>query len=319
MKRMVAWAISNSPGMNVLMLSLMLIGGLCFSGMRREVFPAFELEVIMVTVPYPGATPRDSEEAICQKIEEAIRSIDGIKKVTSIAQEGAGYVLAELRSDVNDVQKVMNEIDREVARIPSFPDLPEDPQIQQITFRDAAIRIGIVGPDDRSNDAEVRLREVAEKVRDEILMLPSVSSASVMGARPYQIDVEISESTLRSYDLSLEGVAAILRNRNVELPGGQLKSQGQEVLLRAKSKGRVGAEIEQIPIITQPGGVVLTVGDLGSVRDEFEDVTSTGEINGEPAMVVNVERTVRAAATKSTSVQRSPHSSPRRIPVCAVR
>ena len=105
MNRMVTWAITNAPGMNVLMLALMLIGGISLANMRREVFPAFELEIVMVSVPYPGATPKDSEEAICQKIEEAIRSIDGIKKVTSIAQEGAGVVLAELRSDVRGCAK----------------------------------------------------------------------------------------------------------------------------------------------------------------------------------------------------------------------
>ncbi len=291
MKRLITAAIGNAPGMNVLMLALVLIGGVSLWQMRRETFPAFELEIVMISVPYPGATPQDTEEAICQKIEEAIRSIDGIKKVTSIAQEGAGFVLAELRSDVRDVQKVMSEIDREVNRIPSFPVLAEDPQIQQITFREAAIRIGIVGPKSRDRESEVRLREVAEQVRDDVLQIPAVSSASIMGARPYQIDVEISEATLRSYGLTLERVAGILRQRNIELPGGQLKSEGQEILLRAKNKGRVGEEIAQLPLITQEGGVVLTVDDLGTVRDDFEDVTSTSEINGEPALVVSVERT----------------------------
>ncbi len=291
MKQLIAMAIGNAPGMNVLMVALMLIGGVSLWNMQRETFPAFELEVVMVTVPYPGATPNDTEEAICQKIEEAIRSIDGIKKVTSIAQEGSGYVLAELRSDVQDVQKVMSEIDREVNRIPSFPVLAEDPQIQQITFREAAIRVGIVGPREMSQESELRLREVTEKVRDDLLQIPAISSASIMGARPYQIDVEIPESTLRSYGLSLDRVATILRQRNVELPGGQLKSEGQEILLRAMNKGRVGAEIEKLPLVTQEGGVVLTVEDLGTVRDEFEDITSASEINGEPAMVVSVERT----------------------------
>lgn len=291
MKRIIAWAIGNAPGMNVLMLGLMLVGGFSLFQMRREVFPQFELEVVLITVPYPGSTPRDVEEAICQKIEEAIRSIEGIKKVSSIAREGSGFVLAELRSDIEDVQKVMNEIDREVDRIPSFPDLAEDPQIQQVTFRDAAIRLGIAGPDVRTRESELRLREVAEEIRDEVLVLPTVSSASIMGTRPYQIDVEISEQTLRSYNLSLGQVAAIIRSQNVELPGGQLKAEGQEVLLRAKNKGRVGEDIARLPLVTQPGGVVLTVGDLGTVRDEFEDIASGGEINGRPAMVVNVERT----------------------------
>ncbi|QDV63277.1 efflux RND transporter permease subunit [Crateriforma conspicua] len=291
MKGVIRRAIENAPGMNVLMLALMLVGGACLVNMRREVFPEFELEIVLVQVPYPGATPKDTEEAICQKIEEAIRSIDGIKKVTSIAQEGSGSVLAELNSNVDDVQKVLAEIDREVNRIPSFPVLAEDPQIQQITFREAAIRIGIIGPDDRSIESELALRDIAEQVRDDVLMLPAVSSASIMGTKPFQIDVEIPEAQLRQYGLSLGQIASILRQRNVELPGGQLKSDGQEVLLRAKNKGRIGEEIGKLPLITQPGGVVLTVNDIGTVRDEFEDVTAGGEINGEPAMVVNVERT----------------------------
>ena len=291
MKGFIRWAISNGPGVNALMIALMAIGGFSLWRMQREVFPAFELEIVMISVPYPGATPTDTEEAICQKIEEAIRSIDGIKKVTSIAQEGSGFVLAELRSDVRDVQKIMSEIDREVNRIPSFPRLAEDPQIQQITFRDAAIRVGIVGPQDRSRPAELKLREVTENVRDDVLTLSAVSSASIMGTRPYQIDVEIPEGTLRSYGLTLDRVAAILRDRNIELPGGQLKAEGQEILLRAMNKGRYGEEIGRLPLVTQPGGVVLTVNDLGAVRDEFEDITAVGEINGEPAMVVNVERT----------------------------
>ncbi len=291
MRRIVTWAITNAPGMNVLVIALMIIGAASLYRMRREVFPAFELEIVMISVPYPGATPQDCEEAICQKIEEAIRSTDGIKKVTAIAQEGSGVVLAELRSDVRDVQKVMSEIDREIDRIPSFPVLAEDPQIQQITFREAAIRIGVVGPPDRTPEGELRLREVTERVRDEVLTLSAVSSASIMGTRPYQIDVEIPEATLRSYGLSLDRVAAIIRDRNIELPGGQLKADGQEILLRAKNKGRYGDEIGKLPLVTQTGGVVLTVNDLGTVRDGFQDITSAGEINGEPAMVVNVERT----------------------------
>ncbi|MEM6777320.1 MAG: efflux RND transporter permease subunit, partial [Planctomycetota bacterium] len=307
MKRLIAWAITNAPGMNVLMVALLVIGVGAFASMQREVFPEFELEVVMVSVPYPGATPQDTEEAICQKIEESIRSITGIKKVTSIATEGRGYVLAELQSNVDDVQRVMNEIDREVARIPSFPELSEDPEVSQITFREVAIRLGIVGPevpepasngetDEAARSAatrasELALREVAEGVRDELLRLPTVSVAEIMGTRPYQIDVEIPEATLRSYEMTLDDVALRIRSHNVELPGGQLKSEGQEILLRAKNKGRIGSEIERLPLVTQPGGVVLTVGDLGTVRDEFEDVTATGEINGMPSVVINVERT----------------------------
>lgn len=291
MKSVIRWAVNNSAGMNVIALAVMLIGAGSLWWMRREVFPEFELEVVMVSVPYPGSTPEDVESGICQKIEEAVRSLDGIKQVTSIAQEGAGFVLLELRADVPDVQKVLNEISREVDRIPSFPDMAEDPQVQQITFREAAIRVAVVGPESLDEGQEYRLREVTESIRDAMLRLPAVSSATIMGARPYQIDIEIPEEQLRRYGLSLDQVASIVRSENVELPGGQMKAEGQEILLRAKNKGRFGDEIRQLPLITQPGGAVLKVGEIATVRDEFEDVSSLSEINGRPAMVISVERT----------------------------
>jgi multidrug efflux pump subunit AcrB len=291
MRSLIRWGLDNAAAMNVLVAAVILFGAFCFMKMRRETFPEFELEVVMVQVMYPGATPDDVESGICQKIEEAVRAIDGIKKVTSIAREGGGYVLIELRNDVRDIQKVVNEIDREVQRIPSFPDLAEDPEVQQIVFRDAAIRVAVLGPKSNQANAELQLRAVVERVRDELLDLETVSTAEIMGAKPYQIDVEISEEALRQHGLSLQQVAAILRTENIELPGGQLKSEGQEFLLRAQNKGRIGDEIRALPLITQPGGTVLTVGDLGSVRDEFEDIPSISEVNGRQAMVVSVERT----------------------------
>ena len=123
MKKWVRAAISNSPAMNMLMIGILVIGTISLAVMRREVFPEFDLEIVLVTVPYPGASPSEVEEAICQKVEEAVQAVDGIKKMTSVAGEGSGSVILELRADVKDVQKVVNEVRSEVDRIPSFPDL----------------------------------------------------------------------------------------------------------------------------------------------------------------------------------------------------
>ena len=221
MKAVIRWAINNSPAMNTLMVAVLAVGAASMVLMRREVFPEFELEIILVSCPYPGATPSEVEEGICQKIEEACRSISRIKKQTSVASEGGGSLVLELEADVKDVQKVLNEVRAEVDRVrPFFPELAEDPTVQQITFRSPAIRVGVIGPSDESPEAEWELREVAERVRNEVLQLPSVSQATMTNAKKYQIDVEISEETLRKYNLTLADVAQILRRENIELPGG---------------------------------------------------------------------------------------------------
>lgn len=291
MKSIIRWAIRNTPAMNTLMVGVMLLGAVSLWAMRREVFPEFDLEIIYITVPYPGASPEEVEEGICQKIEEAVRPLDGIKKQTSIAREGLGAVVLELESNVRDVQKVLNEARSEVDRITTFPILAEDPEVKQITLRTSAIFIGVLGPEQETSDNELAIRDFAERVRDDLLQLPSITQVSLAGAKDFQIDIELSEQTLRKYGLTLQEVADIVRRENLELPGGTIRTESQEVLLRGKNKQLIGSEIAKIPLITRPDGVVLTVADLGVVRDEFIDTTSINRVNGRPAAVLRIEKT----------------------------
>ena len=291
MNNLIRWAVKNSPGMNTLMIALLLIGGFCLWSMRREEFPEFELERIVIAVPYPGASPEEVEEGICLKIEEAVRSVDGIKKQVTVASEGSGSVILELESSVKDVQRVLNEVRSEIDRIPSFPELAEDPEVEQITMRKPAIRLAVIGPESDDPDAELKLREVAERVRDDLLQLPTVTQANLMGTRAYQIDVEISEAQLRSHGLSLSRVADIIRRENLELPGGLLKAESGNILLRGRHKRLTGDEISKIPLVTREDGVVLTVADLGIVKDEFADTVSISRVDGKPGLVISVDKT----------------------------
>lgn len=301
----VRWAIRNSPAMNTIVVGVLLMGALAGFSLRREVFPQFELEIILISVPYPGASPEEVESGICQKVEEAVRSVDGIKKLTSVALEGAGNVVVELHNDVPDVQKVMNEIESQVDRIPSFPELAEEPDIQQITFRTKAITVGIIQKAADVPDAELQLREIAEVVRDDLLLIDGISQANIQGERDYQIDVEIPESILREYGLTLADVADRIRARNLELPGGTLRDRGETYLLRGKDKRVLGAEIAEIPLITRPDGAVLRVSDLGEVRDEFIDTVSISEIDGQSGLAIDVNAASREDLLGMTAAVRT--------------
>ncbi|MDZ7618210.1 MAG: efflux RND transporter permease subunit, partial [Patescibacteria group bacterium] len=292
MKSLIRWVIANTPAMNTAMVAVLLVGGVSLYRMHREFFPEFELEIIYVAVPYPGASPEEVEESICQRVEEAVRSLQGIKRLSSVAAEGVGTVILELEADVGDVQKVLNEVRSEVDRLPGFPPLrAEEPEIKQITLRRPAIKIAVVGPDQHGPEAELKLRTVAEQVRDEVLQLSTISQADIGGAKEFQIDVEMSESTLRKYGMSLREVAELIRRQNIEVPAGVMRTSSQELLLRGKNKGLVGEDIAKIPLVTRKDGVVLTVADLGAVRDQFVDTASSTFVNGKPGMVVQVSKT----------------------------
>ncbi|EMI22167.1 cation/multidrug efflux pump, partial [Rhodopirellula maiorica SM1] len=303
MKSIIAWSVKNWQAMNVIMLGTLLLGAWSLTQLRREFWPDFELYIVNVSVVYPGASPDEIEQGILEKIEEAIRTVDGIDEMTSSAREGIGSVTLELDSETKqaDAQRVLTEVTTLIDQIPSFPELAEKPDVRLNTNFTTAIRVAVLGPknsgagngnnDEAVAEAALELRRVAERVRNDLLALPNVSVADLVGAPDYQIDIEIPEHTLREYNLSLSEVAGIVRANNVELPGGTLKGRSQEILLRGSDKSEIGEKIASIPLVSQNSGVVLTVGDLGIVRDEFAVDATINEVNGRPAVVVSVEST----------------------------
>ena len=146
MKSIIRASILNSSALNLCMVSMMVVGWFCLRAMQRESFPEFELDRISISVPYPGAAPQEVEQGIAQKIEEAVRAIEGIKKVTSTASEGSCSVTLELNASGRNPDRVLDEVRSEIDRIPSFPLEAEEPQITLLTNRRASIRIGVIAP-----------------------------------------------------------------------------------------------------------------------------------------------------------------------------
>ena len=329
MRSVIKWAIANSPAMNTFLIASLIVGTVSMVIMRREVFPAFNLEIVLVTVPFPGATPAEVEDGICQKLESATANIDGVRKMTSVAKEGFGYVILELDNNVSEVQKVLDETRSQIDQIAAFlPPRAEEPEVKQIVFRAPAISVGITGPElpegiDRNSpealESERMLRDITEEVRAELLELrpvppanpvrrllsplfqpkgPAVSSAEIAAERPYEISVEVSEDILRQFDTpmrqfggGLTGFAQMIRQQNIDVPGGKMITGSQEMLLRGNNKREEGLGIADLPAITKPDGDIVRVGDIANVIDGFAETTSINLINGKPGLVVQVTKT----------------------------
>ena len=318
MRGVIRWAIRNSPAMNTFLVASILVGATSLLIMQREVFPNFALEIVLVSVPFPGATPDEVEEGICRKVEAAVTSIDGVKKVSSVANEGFGFVILELKSYVKDVQPVLNNVRSAIDQISTFPPRSEDPEVRQIVFRAPAVTVGVIGPERELDDPELQLqqeidmRELCESIREDLIELkavpptssirrpfaslfqpkgPAISEANIIAAKPYEIAVEIPEDTLRQFGLSLGQVAQIVRLQNIEMPGGKMETPGQELLLRGNAKREIGSEIATIPVMTRPNGDVVTLEDLGVVVDGFQETTRSQTINNRTGMAISVSKT----------------------------
>jgi len=280
----IAWMVRNRVTPNLLMV-LLLLGGLFMVGrIKQEVFPEFSLDMVTVTVPYPGASPEEVEQGILLAVEEAIRGIEGIKELTAFASEGLGRVAAELEAD-SDHQKIYQDIRQEVDRITTFPLEAEESRVVLQARRREVINFQLYGDVD-----EWTLREVAEQVRDRLLQDAGITQVDLIGARDYEIKVDISQENLRIYNLTLQNVAQRIRETAVEIPGGFLETPAGDLLLRMRDRRDTAAEIGRIPVITTPAGGVLLLEEIATVSEGFADSNRFGSYNGKRSVELGVFR-----------------------------
>jgi len=293
MKGAIKWMADNHVASNLLMFVLIVGGAIKMFGIKQEVFPEVSLDMIQVMVVYPGAGPEEVEEGIILKIEDNLTGVDGIKEITSTASEGMGVVMAELRSGEN-ADVILQNIKSEVDRIVTFPQRAEKPIITKILNLREVISVAIYG-----DVSDLALREQAELIRDELLSLPGITQVELSGVREHEISVEISEDSLRRYGLTLDQVAARISSASLDLPGGNIKTEGGEILLRTKERRYKASEYGEISILTQRDGAQVRLRDIGTIKDTFEETDLSATFNGKPAAMVNV---FRVADQKPTEI-----------------
>jgi multidrug efflux pump subunit AcrB len=279
-----AWMVFNRVTPNLIMLVL-IIGGLIMArSIKQEVFPEFDLDLVTVRVPYPGASPEEVEQGIILAIEENIRGIDGIKEISATAAEGSGSVSAELLDNA-DAQKAYQDIQQAIDRITTFPDDAEEPEVSVAIRRRQVLTVELFG-----DVGEWVVREAAEITRERLLQTPDISQVELAGERDYEIIVEIPQETLRRYGLTVTDIANKIRSTAVEVPGGKIETSGGEILLRVMERRDWASEFEQIPIISTSDGAIVHLGDLATITDDFEDVDREGSYDAKRAIGVEVYR-----------------------------
>ncbi|MEE8585223.1 MAG: efflux RND transporter permease subunit, partial [Acidobacteriota bacterium] len=240
--------------------------------------------MISISVPYLGAAPEEVEAAVCVRIEEQIQSLEGIKQITSTASEGMGTVMVEAEPG-QDVRELLDDIKSRVDAIDTFPEETEKPVIQEVLLRRQVISIAVSGA------ASLKvLKRLAERVRDEVSTLEGITQLQLANARPYEVSIEVSEEALRRWGLTIDQVAQAVRRSSLDMPGGSLKTQGGEVLLRTKGQAYVGAEFEELVLLTRRDGTYITLGDVATVVDGFAETDQTARFDGQPAVLVQIFR-----------------------------
>jgi len=280
----IAWMARNSIAANLLML-LFLGGGVWTAFvMQKEVFPQFQLDVVEVYVGYPGAAPEEVEQGILRPIEEAIRSVEGVREITSQAREGRGQVFIEIVAGEQRM-KAFQDIDQAISRIRTFPQQIEQPEVRLQSRQQEVMQIALYGPIDIW-----ALRKLAEQLRDQLQASEEITQVELRRVPAYVTHVEIPRSRLREYGLTLPDVADIIRTASRDVAAGSVQTNSGEVLLRVKARKQWADEFAAIEIVSARTGMSVTLGDIATLRDGFDDVGFHSQFSATPSVELDVFR-----------------------------
>ena len=202
MNKVIEWFARNGVAANLVAALILVAGLLAIPNIKQEVFPEFSANWVLVRVPYPGAAPTEVEEAICAKIEEVVRGLQGVEQIVSTAAENVGVVSIELLPHT-DVGKLIDEVKQKVDAIETFPEEAEKPVITEMIIRKQVINVAVFG-----EVGELALKRAGERVRDELLAQPGITQVKLVNVRPYEIAIELSEEQLQRQTGEIEAIRA---------------------------------------------------------------------------------------------------------------
>ncbi len=280
----IAWMANHSVASSLILWGCLAGGFIALLNIKQEVFPDIAPDTVSISVAYPGASPEEVENGIVLAIEEAIRSLEGVEEVTSTAREGNGSVMVELLLG-EDVNRLGQEIKSEVDRIVTFPEEAEEPEVRIDAHRRDVIEVVVYG-----DAPDTTLHQVAEQLRDWLLQSPDITQVDLEGTPPLEIGIEISQENLRRYQTTPEEVARTLANASIDLPGGGLKTDSGEILLRLKERRDYGRQFAELPVVTTELGSQVLLKDIAHIDDSFADTDRYSKFNGKRSVHLEVYR-----------------------------
>ncbi|MBR9760791.1 efflux RND transporter permease subunit [bacterium] len=301
MEKVIKWFSQNHVAANFLMLLVLLAGFATWFQLRKEIFPETSFDAVVVSVPYPNATPDEVTNGVIIPMEEAIADIEGIKRVTSNASRNVGAMTIEVETGY-ETRNLMDDVKTKIDAIDNFAENAERPVLEELIVNRQILSLAISADTD-----EASLREYAETVRDGLLNYepgnpkgvsqklsrflkgdPEIKKVELASVRDYEISIEVSEDRLREYGLTIQQVAAAVRKTSLDLPSGSVKAASGEIVVRGIGKRYRGADFFGVVVKANPDGSVVKLEEVAEIIDGFEDSELSSTFNGNSAVVLHV-------------------------------
>ncbi len=285
----IAWFAANPVAANLLMVFLIVAGAIAGSQLVVQNYPEVDARRVSVTIPAPGSSPKEVQEDVVRRVEEAIVGISGVSRVVGTAKEGIGLIDVELETFADD-EAVLNDVKSAIDTLENFPPPnAEQPKVSLLRWRNDVVTIAVSS----ASATEADLRLAAENLRDSLLALPKVSHIEFQGARDREIAIELSEEELRRNRLDIADIGQAIRRASLNLTFGELRTDAGGVVLQVVAKRKYSEEFKDIPLITRLDGTVVTLGDVARIRDGFVDENVLTELDGTPGVFLRISATGR--------------------------
>lgn len=286
MRGFINYFIKYGVAANLLMFGILILGIISMFNIKSTFFPETESRIIAIQIVYPGASPEEIEEGVIQKIEENLKGLTGVERYTSVSSENSGSVLVEVLKGY-DTDVILQDVKNAVDRINSFPIGMEPAVIFKQEFLGFAVNLALSG------DVDLRtLKHYGRQVEDELRSIEGISKVELSGFPDEEIEIAFRERDLRAYDLTFQQATLAVRAANLDITGGTLKGEKEELLIRARNKEYYADGLRDIIVKTTDDGSVIRLYQIADIRDKWADSPDRSYLNDEAAVIVTVQNTL---------------------------
>lgn len=293
---LIAWFARNSVAANLLMIFILVGGFFTIQTINKQMFPQVKINWISYVAPYPGAAPQEVEEGITIKIEEALETVQGLKRVITYSNRGYSNGWFEVELDY-DPQVVLEEVKSAIDSISSFPDGMERIKVEREKYRQEVMYLSLYG--DLTNG---ELKELGRKIHSEIQQLPMINISELYSGLDYEISIEVSKDKLREYGLSFTDIANAVRSYSRNMSAGQIRAENGYINLRVENQAYRGHEFEQLPVVTLADGTRILLGEIATIVDGFEEGLQYSKFNGQNSVTLFVGAADNQSITAIASI-----------------
>ncbi|MEM9141605.1 MAG: efflux RND transporter permease subunit [Bacteroidota bacterium] len=286
MRKIIAYFIKYHVAVDVIIIAFAVFGIVGALMLKSSFFPLTDSKNISIVITYPGASPEEVEEGIVLKIEDNLKGLEGVERVTSVALENSGRIYVEIEKG-RDIDFMLLQVKNAVDRVPTFPTGMEPLVVSKLEAVRPTITFAISG----DNIPLVTLKQIGRQIENDIRGIEGISQIEITGYPDEEIEIAVNENNLLAYNLSFEEVAQAVATANILVTGGTIKTDAEEYLIRAKNRSYYGDELNNIVVRADPSGQTISLKDVATVRDRFSETPNATYFNGNLAVNVTITST----------------------------